>query len=163
MENLAKKKGLLGFLFQTPADGFGIVDNSGEIYEVALLARELGCDYFEVKPTYQFRDVPHALMRHEKKYREKAKEEIKKIQELNSATFKVYQAINMEASIKGVTEKQYKDYNVCPATYLRTLITPKGIFVCPYWRAKSKFMLGDVNKTSFKEVCGKKRKILWKN
>ena len=69
----------------------------------------------------------------------------------------------MEASIKGVTEKQYKDYNVCPATYLRTLITPKGIFVCPYWRAKSKFMLGDVNKTSFKEVWrGKKRKYYGK-
>ena len=65
----------------------------------------------------------------------------------------------MKASLEGVTEKQNKDYNVCPATYLRTLITPKGVYVCPYWRAKSEFCVGDVNEMSFEEMWkGEQRK-----
>ena len=59
MKMLAKiKKGKLGFsyLIQTEADGPRVKCNIHEIYDAAVLAKDIGCDYFEVKPTYQFRD-----------------------------------------------------------------------------------------------------------
>jgi len=149
------KKGKLGysFLIQTPADGFGIVNNIHEIYDAALLARDIGCDYFEVKPTYQFRNgVAHALMKHPKGLMEAAATEIARLDELETETFKVMYAINLKYSLEGVEATQHKDYKVCPSTHLRTTVTPTGVFVCPYWRGKEQMQVGDVNRQSFREI-----------
>jgi MoaA/NifB/PqqE/SkfB family radical SAM enzyme len=86
-ERLAKmdRKGLVGFSFlvQSPADGPGIKCNAMEIYDAAVLAKELGCDYFEVKPTYEFRgDVPHALVKHSLDARSVAEEQIARLNDL---------------------------------------------------------------------------------
>ena len=149
------KKGKLGysFLIQTPADGFGIVSNIHEIYDAALLARDIGCDYFEVKPTYQFRNgVAHALMKHAKSQMDTAAWEIERLDELETESFKIMYAINLKYSLEGVEVAQKKDYKVCPSTHLRTTVTPTGVFVCPYWRGKDQMLVGDVNRQSFKEV-----------
>lgn len=156
MRMLAKTKtGKLGysFLIQTPADGFGIVSNIHEIYDAALLARDIGCDYFEVKPTYQFREgIDHALMRHPKQYMQEAAREIERLDELETESFKVMYAINLKYSLEGVQASQSKNYKVCPSTHLRTTVTPTGVFVCPYWRGKEHMQVGDVNRQSFREV-----------
>jgi MoaA/NifB/PqqE/SkfB family radical SAM enzyme len=149
------KKGKLGysFLIQTPADGFGIVSNIHEIYEAALLARDIGCDYFEVKPTYQFRNgIVHALMKHPKGLMQEAANEISRLDALETDTFKILHAINLKYSLEGVEASQPKDYKVCPSTHLRTTVTPTGVFVCPYWRGKDHMLVGDVNNQSFSEV-----------
>lgn len=155
------KKGKLGysFLIQTPSDGFGIVSNIHEIYDAALLARDIGCDYFEVKPTYQFRNgVAHALMKHPKDLMEAAAAEIGRLDELETEDFKIMYAINLKYSLDGVQASQTKDYKVCPSTHLRTTVTPTGVFVCPYWRGKDQMLVGDVNKQSFREVWEGKRR-----
>ncbi len=57
MKNLAKiKRGNLGFSFliRTEADGFGIQSNISEIYDAAVLAKQIGCDYIEIKPSYNY-------------------------------------------------------------------------------------------------------------
>jgi len=149
------KKGKLGysFLIQTPADGFGIVSNIHEIYDAALLARDIGCDYFEVKPTYQFRNgVAHALMKHPRNLMEAASNEIDRLDELETEDFKIMYAINLKYSLEGVEVGQPKDYKVCPSTHLRTTVTPTGVFVCPYWRGKDQMLVGDVTRQSFREV-----------
>ena len=58
---------------QSPSDGPDIVDNSCEIYAAAVLARDLGCDYFEVKPLRFRGDVAHALVKHDQFARERAR------------------------------------------------------------------------------------------
>lgn len=149
------KKGKLGysFLIQTPADGFGIVSNIHEIYDAAVLARDIGCDYFEVKPTYQFRNgVAHALMKHPKDLMQAAAAEIARLDELETDAFKVLYAINLKYSLEGVQVSQPKEYKSCPSTHLRTTVTPTGVFVCPYWRGKDQMQVGDVNHQSFREV-----------
>ncbi len=156
MRLLAKsKKGKLGFSFliQTPADGRGVENNIGEMYDAALLARDIGCDYFEVKPSYQFRDgINHALMKHSRELMQLAAVELARLPALETNQFKVIHAINLQASLDGVAVDQPKDYKVCPSTHLRTTVTPTGVFVCPYWRGKDRMKVGDVNYLSFREV-----------
>ena len=59
-------------------------------------------------------------------------------------------------------EKQEKHYNVCPAAYLRTLVTPKG-FRLPLLASKQEFKLGDITNNFFSEIWqGKMRKKVMK-
>jgi len=163
MRDLAKiKKGKLGFsyLIQTEADGPGIESNCHEIYDAAVLAKDIGCDYFEVKPTYQFRDdAVHKLMKHDPSLMEKAKNEIARLDDLETNDFKILTAINLKYSLDGINVKQPKSYNICPSTHLRTTIAPSGAFICPYWRGKDAYNIGDLNKMTFKEMWhGSRRK-----
>ena len=167
MRDLAKiKKGKLGFSFliRTEADGFGIKSNIHEIYDAAKLAKDIGCDYFEIKPSYNYSEgIDHSLVVHSKDEMEDAKKEIKRLEELVSDNFKVIKAINLNFSLNGVVHNQVKNYKKCPMTELRTLVCPSGVYVCPYWRAKNQFKIGDVNKTSFKDLWnGDRRKEVMK-
>lgn len=149
------KKGILGYsyLLQSPADGEAVVDNIEDMVSAASLAKEIGCDYFEIKPTYAWRgDVPHALVVHNTDYLERAREKIFELDGLESSDFRILHAINLKHSLAGVQALQLKEYEVCPSAQLRTLVTPKGVFVCPYWRGKSRFSLGDVKDQGFGEV-----------
>ncbi len=163
MRKLAKvKQGYLGFSFliRTKADGEGIIDNIHDIYDAAVLAKELGCDYFEIKPTYRYvNDVPHALMKHEPERMDAARKEIERLSELETDHFKIIKAINLKFSLDGVEEKQHKEYHVCPSVHLRTTVTPFGVYVCPYWRGKEFMKIGNVQHNSFQEVwAGERRK-----
>lgn len=149
------RKGKLGFsyLIQTESDGLGLVSNIHEIYEAAVLARDIGCDYFEVKPTYQFRDdVAHSLMKHDPSLMARAKEEVERLDELETDDFKIMTAINLKYSFAGVDVAQMKGYKKCPSTHLRTTVTSGGVYVCPYWRGKTDMRIGDVNEMSFSEM-----------
>jgi MoaA/NifB/PqqE/SkfB family radical SAM enzyme len=156
------KQGKLGysFLIQTPKDGPGLVSNIHEIYQAAKLARDIGCDYFEVKPSYRFRDgIDHALMVQDEMLMSQAKDEIARLDDLVTDDFSVTKAINLDFSLEGKQLVQPKDYNICPVAEFRTLICPSGVFVCPYWRAKEPFRIGDLNNHSFSEMWhGERRK-----
>jgi len=156
------KKGKMGYsyLIQTEADATGIIPNVHEIYQAAKLAREIGCDYFEVKPSYQFRNgIDHALMRHDSMLMQQARKEIARLDELVTERFAVLKAINLDHSLNGVQSPQPKEYKDCPVAELRTLICPSGAFVCPYWRGKERMQIGDVNHQSFSEMWhGEQRK-----
>lgn len=163
MRNLAKiKKGKLGFSFliRTEVEGDGIVSNIHEIYDAAKLARDIGCDYFEVKPSYQYRgNAVHSLVRHDVRRLEEARKEIERLDELVTETFSVIKAITLDASLKGGEETlQPKNYTSCPSTELRTLITPSGVYVCPYWRGKSQYNVGDILTTSLQEIWQSERR-----
>jgi len=156
MRHLAKiKKGKLGFSFliRTEVEGEGVVSNIHEIYDAAVLAKEIGCDYFEVKPSYQYRgNIAHSLVIHEREKMEQAKKEIERLSELASEDFAVIKAITLDASLEGVQQPQTKEYTTCPATELRTLVTPSGVYVCPYWRGKSQFNVGNIIDQSLGEI-----------
>lgn len=162
MRDLAQtKKGKLGFsyLVRTEADGFGIESNIHEIYDAAKLARDIGCDYFEVKPSYAYAEgIDHALVKHPKERMEEARREIARLDELVTDTFKITKAINLEDSLNCVQTAQTKTYTTCPVAELRTLITPSGTYVCPYWRGKERFKLGDAHTTSIEDIWNGERR-----
>ena len=149
------KKGTLGFsyLIQTEADGPTVVSNIHEIYDAAVLAKDIGCDYFEVKPTYQWRDgADHALMKHDQKLMDEAKVQIESLNELEDEKFKILKAITLEYSLNGSALEQKKEYRKCPSTHLRTTVTPKGVYICPYWRGKDEMKIGDLNDVKFSDM-----------
>lgn len=160
MQMLAKiKKGKLGFSFllRTEAEGTNITSNIHEIYDAALLAKEIGCDYFEVKPSYNYKNnAVHSLVKHNPSKMEEAKKEISRLDDLITEDFKILKAITLEASLDGAEKTQPKSYKFCPATELRTLVTPSGVYVCPYWRGKTQFNVGDATTTPFEALWNSK-------
>ncbi|MEY8516782.1 radical SAM protein [Lachnospiraceae bacterium 29-84] len=165
IENMRKlaqvKKGKLGYsyLIRTESDGFGIESNIHEIYDAAVLARDIGCDYFEIKPSYCYEGgQPHALVKHSYERMAQARAEISLLDELETDKFKIVKAINLEASLKCVQQKQEKNYTRCPVAELRTLITPSGVYICPYWRGKSEYSYGDAHGTFFSDIWNSKRR-----
>ena len=162
LADIKSRKGKIGFSFliRTEADGPDIVDNIHEIYSAAVLAKNIGCDYFEIKPTYKFRDdVPHSLMQHHPERMKVARSEIERLSEIETDDFRIIHAINLEFSLNGVEESQAKGYAVCPSTHLRTTVTPFGVYVCPYWRGKQHMCIGNVQKVSFKELWRSSRRF----
>ena len=147
------------FLIRTKKDGFGIESNVDELWKAALLAKEIGCDYFEVKPSYNFvGGANHSLVIHDRDDMEKAKCEIEKLEDLETDKFKIVKAINLEDSLRCVEKKQIKDYCTCMVSQLRTLITPSGVYICPYWRGKDEYKIGDVVEDSFKNMWNSERR-----
>ena len=156
MRKLAKVKcGKLGFsyLIRTEADGFGIRSNIHEIYDAAVLAKDIGCDYFEVKPSYNYAgEQNHSLVKHDSYKMEEARIEIGRLDSLETNNFKIIKAINLEDSLSCVQSSQEKSYTTCPVAQLRTLVCPSGVYVCPYWRGKAKYRIGNLNNVSFKDM-----------
>jgi len=162
IRSLAKvKKGKLGFSFliRTEIEGPKVVSNIHEIYDAAVLARDIGCDYFEVKPSYNYRgNAVHSLVQHKPEKMEEAKKEIARLSELVTDSFSIVKAITLDASLEGAQIEQTKKYTSCPATELRTLITPSGVYVCPYWRGKEQFSVGDIMDNSFQDIWNSQKR-----
>ena len=168
MKKLAKlKKGKLGFSFLIRSEAEGVETNVNEIYQAAKLAKEIGCDYFEIKPSYNYKNgMAHSLVKHPQYIIQIVKEELQKAQNLVDENFKIIKAITLDEALNGVKIKQEKNYTFCPVAELRTLITPIGVYVCPYWRGNNKFKLGDVKNSSFEEMWNsnqKKEVMKWVN
>jgi len=146
IELLAKsKKGLLGYSFllieRDNLDG-EIVSNIQEIYGAACLAKELGCDYFEYKPMV---DEHHNLVPLSECGRNSLVEQMAKMQSLDTENFRVIAPGSISYLLNGVRQDQPKDYVTCPTLEMRTLITPKGIYPCPYKRGYDEMKLGDID------------------
>lgn len=155
------KSGKVGYsyLVRTEADGCGIESNIDEIYKAAKLAKEIGCDYFEVKPSYNYAGgQAHSLVKHSKERMMEAKKQIEMIQELADENFQVVKAITLDDSLNCVERTQIKTYHKCPMAEFRTLVTPSGVYICPYWRGKDRFRLGNVQEQSFSEMWNSDRR-----
>lgn len=144
---LAKsKKGLLGYSFlliERRTDNDTVIStNIDEVYQAALLARELGCDYFEFKPMV---DQDHNLVSLSQRSVEQLKEQLPLLEALNSSRFRVIAPDSITHLLSGTSPHQPKDYTTCPTMELRTLITPTGIYPCPYKRGIDKVKIGEIN------------------
>lgn len=159
MKELAKvKTGKLGYSFlllsKYSEDGTLENTNSRDIYEAACLAKEIGCDYFEVKPSF---DMMHFLNHQTHEVVEIANEQLKRIQGLATDTFSVIAPFTLDEALHGHST-QIKDYKRCYVSELRTVVTPSGVYVCPYHRGNLNMRIGDATKTNFRELWfGQKR------
>ena len=136
------------------------VSNINEITMAAKLAKDIGCDYFELKPSY---DDNHQLVLHSEKDMKAAKEELIKAKNLENSNFKILESVMLESSLN--REKigyQKKEYERCLSAEMRTLVTPSGCYVCPYFRGSEEKKIGDVRFSTFKEMWNKTRKPVLK-
>jgi MoaA/NifB/PqqE/SkfB family radical SAM enzyme len=180
MEMYAKeKKGILGYSFMIFSEGnYGfkgtpivsgdnksvisqIKTNTHEIYIAAKLAKEIGCDYFEIKPMY---DVNHFGVLQKNSIADIVEEQIDKAKSLEDKNFKVIEALKLRATLRGESNLEPKEYTRCAVAHMRTLITTSGSYVCPYFRGVKHKEIGDVNTQSFQEMWkGEKRMEIMKN
>ena len=153
MRRMAERKtGLLGYSFlllsKFNSDGSLLRSNAVDIEKAARLAKDIGCDYFEVKPAF---DMMHFLKQQDLSVVEMVNRNLKAIHELADDNFKIIAPFTLEEALKGVGT-QIKPYNRCLTAELRTVITPSGAYVCPYHRGNLNMRIGDVAKTSLEEL-----------
>jgi len=154
MKNLSEvKSGRLGysFLILTDFDENGAArrSNMSEILDAGILAKEIGCDYFEVKPSYDF---SHFLMEQPEELREHAKTQIEQLMAIQDNQFRVLIPTTLFHVLNNEPLVQPKHYTSCEISELRTLVTPLGVYVCPYFRGRSEKKIGDVRHQSFNEM-----------
>lgn len=159
MEEFAKvKTGLLGYSFlilsKFASSGELVSTNAGDIYRAAQLAKNIGCDYFEVKPAF---DLMHYLQRQEQKVSDLTSSGLEAARSLADNNFKVIAPNTLDEALRG-TEGQPKNYKSCPTTELRTVVTPSGVYVCPYHRGNLQMKVGDAVTTSFVEIWSSSRR-----
>ena len=129
--------------------------NATDIFKAAKLAKEIGCDYFEVKPSF---DPFHFLNDTSKLMTNIIKSELDLCQELKDENFNIISPYTLEKTMEGET-KQDKEYSRCLTTELRTVLSPSGAYVCPYHRGNTNLKIGDPTVESFKDIWyGKTRK-----
>lgn len=167
MELFAKhKKGRLGYSFMVFNEGnygfsgiplvIGALDkvahiktNVHEIFQAAELARNIGCDYFEVKPMY---DINHFSVMQPERVTRVVDEQLIRARALNTNTFKVLEATKLWATLHGESNLEPKNYHRCVSAETRTLITPSGVYVCPYFRGAEHKNLGRIQDTTFSDL-----------
>ena len=154
MEDLAQiKRGILGysFLLVERIHAGSVETNAGDIVQAAKLAREIGCDYFEVKPAV---DERHHLHPFSSETKDIVNEQLLQADELSSVDFGIQVTKGVRHAMNDDTS-QPKSYRRCHAAHLRTLISPDGVFPCPYWRGVNEKKLGAHDSSDISN--------LWKN
>jgi MoaA/NifB/PqqE/SkfB family radical SAM enzyme len=153
------KSGSLGYSFllvaRTAPDGSLKESNFGDVAAAARLARDLGCDYFEVKPTY---DLAHFLTEQPPYLRRLLDEQLETARGLATDGFAVVSPRTLEA-VQGEVYAQPKTYHHCPVTELRTLITASGAFLCPYHRGNPAARFGDPLEQSMGEMWSSEERL----
>jgi len=144
MKQLSKNyKGKLGFSF--------IVNdcNYNEIEKATILAKEINCSYIQFK----------AILCYDTKridfYNSNCKTEIinqlNTIKKYKSDDFNILISENLETILcnNDLYSTKYKD---CFIQELRTLITPNGVYLCPYHRGNDLKKFGDIKNQSLKTI-----------
>ncbi len=154
MSNLAKiKQGALGycFLIIQRQDGNENITNAREIFKAAKLAKEIGCNYFEFKPMV---DSKHYLIPFSRDMKNIVSEQFSLCQELQDDNFAIVSPKSIEYLQEHDDPVQPKEYDQCAVMELRTLITPTGIYPCPYMRGRTDKKIGSIDDMPFDRFWG---------
>lgn len=147
------KAGALGYSFVTvfrkDSDGRTIVSNVHEISKAARIAKRAGCDYFELKAAM---DLDHFIIQESPEHLDIISDELAKAEILRDANFQIHLSSSMVALLKKEGRVQEKAYEQCFVAELRTLITPSGVYICPYHRGNQAFRLGDAMKEPLQQI-----------
>ncbi len=150
MAMLAKRKsGLLGYSFlvmERHERNGATLSNVGEIAQAARIAREIGCDYFEVKPAV---DMHHNLVPFSDDVQSRMREQMHRMEGLATNSFRILAPDSISHLLEADSHHQPKDYTACPSLEVRTVVTPKGVYACPYKRGISEGKLGEISNIPF--------------
>ncbi len=146
------KKGALGYSFLVMVrhdDREPAVSNHHEVFDAAALAKEIGCDYFEVKTMF---DEEHHIVGVSEKVLDSIADQLDRTRCLESTDFKIVNSSTLDSLRERVGPVQPKDYHRCGVAELRTLVTSSGVYVCPYHRGNPKAVLGDAVTESLVDI-----------
>ena len=145
-----RKKGIVGysFLIMERSTTNNYFTNCGELIQAAKIAKEIGCDYFEFKPVV---DMNHHLIPFSDNMHLLISQQLPQLHELEDDNFRVVYPSSITNLLQGNDPDQPKQYDTCPVLELRTVVTPSGIYPCPYKRGDSDRMLGSID-GNFQEV-----------
>lgn len=144
------KTGTLGYsyllMFRLDHNGELVDSNYLDVLNGAILAKEIGCDYFEVKAMY---DDNHHVISPPASLLAEFESILPQLIALQDDQFRVLYSSTYEELTNPVQEEQKKEYDTCPIMELRTTVTPNGVFACPSHRGNPDGYLGEVNTQSF--------------
>lgn len=144
------KKGDLGFSFLMMSRENG-ESNFQDIKIAGKLAKEIGCDYFELKSMF---NQDHIVIKQEKSLVSQAKKHLDYLKSIQDDNFSIYDAFTYKELIEQNDSGtiQLKNYKKCPSSRLRKTITPHGIYPCAYHRNDERMKTNDLNKKTLKEA-----------
>ncbi|TBR43558.1 radical SAM protein [Marinomonas agarivorans] len=146
----ARKTGILGYsyllMYRLNDDGTILDSNYSDVLNAARLAKDIGCDYFEVKAMY---DDDHHVISPPQNLLNEFERVLPDLIALQDAHFRVLYSSTYDELKVPNHEEQHKNYEVCPIMELRTTVTPNGVFACPSHRGSSDGYLGDVSTQNF--------------
>ena len=150
-----RRQGSLGYSFllmtRTNDKGETTDTNFLDVAEAGRLARDIGCDYFELKAMF---DMDHFIIEQPPELLAALEAQVEELSELQSEDFEVVASSTLTALRTGAPPAQAKHYSRCPISELRTLLTPSGAYICPYHRGNPDAKLGDPVTQSFEELWG---------
>lgn len=146
MRRLAERKqGKLGYSFllmqRRDSTGRVIDSNYHEVLQAGLLARSIGCDYFEIKAMM---DDDHEVVAQTQADIAQVSRQLDRLRTLESEHFRLLESSTWRELSRASPKAQVKDYRSCRIAELRTTITPSGVFICAYHRGHPGARLGDV-------------------
>jgi MoaA/NifB/PqqE/SkfB family radical SAM enzyme len=148
-----RKRGKIGysFLLMQRFDDEGRVTDTNyhEVYQAGRLAKDLGCDYFELKAML---DDNHFTVNQRPDDIARVEEQLARLHELEDESFHILGSSNWERVRRDLDSLEPKEYATCAVAELRTNVTPNGVFICPYHRGNPKGRLGDINEMPFDEL-----------
>lgn len=154
---IKKTKFGYSFLVLTKSDLMRrVTTNATDIAKAAHLAKELGCDYFEVKPSF---DMMHFLQNQTETVSDLVRRQLDEVQHLASDDFRIISPYTLGDALDGVSV-QKKEYTRCLVSQIRTVVTPSGVYVCPYHRGNMNMRLGDINNESMQHVWASPKRHL---
>jgi MoaA/NifB/PqqE/SkfB family radical SAM enzyme len=151
-ELAAVKKGALGYSFLIMIradDDKPAVSNHHEIIAAAELAKDIGCDYFEVKAMF---DEEHHIVGITEHVLTSIIDQLDQARRLEGPNFEIVNSSTLDSLRDHVGPVQPKDYHRCGVAELRTLVTSSGVYVCPYHRGNSTAVLGDAVTESLVDI-----------
>ena len=134
-------------------------DNGAEVYENAKLAKELGCDYYVIKPCHPHEDNK-AGFKEEEDLVHKYKDTLSKAETLSDSKFKAIIRWNFlqEAKIP-------RNYNKCLALPFIVQVTANGeVYTCYPHANKKDYLYGSIHETNFYDLVKSeefKRRWTW--
>ena len=75
------------------------------------------------------------------------KSQISQTRQLEDDSFKIVCTNKLNAMLYHNGEQERKSYTTCYVSELRTLITPTGYYICPYYRGNKKGKYGETAKS----------------
>ena len=139
-----RRKEAIGYSFlimsRTEGSAKSVITNVHELLRAGHIAKDLGCDYLEIKAML---DPHHYVDAQAPGVVESLRAQLPGLLELETASFQVVLNSSALALLNGEPAVQVKTYTQCPTSELRTLVTPQGVYVCPYHRGDPRFRLGD--------------------
>jgi len=133
-------------MFRLDDNGNLIDSNYMDVLNGAKLAKDIGCDYFEVKAMY---DENHHVVAPPAHLLAEFEAIFPQLIALQNDDFRVLYSSTYEELSTPIRVEQVKEYTTCPIMELRTTVTPNGVFACPSHRGNPAGYLGDVSTHNF--------------